>query len=208
MLALLLAAALAPAAAPSPSTTRDTQTVVVRVYDNARVSRSEWREAEKIANEILRPVGVRLTWKACGVMVAGRDPCVDPPEPRELVVRWLGGESDTMSGILGTANVPGILASVFPERVRTIAIRNRKPTGLILGAVMAHEAVHLLLGLRGHTAQGLMRATWSDSDIRLGWIWRIGRTADERAAITAGLHDTLAAAPIELGIRTLSEIEK
>jgi hypothetical protein len=60
----------------------------------------------------------------------------------------------------------GTLATVFVDRIRMAALRTRLDPARLLGRAMAHEIGHLLLGTTGHSRAGLMRARWSDLDLR------------------------------------------
>jgi hypothetical protein len=55
---------------------------------------------------------------------------------------------------------------VFYERVLTFAHDHHRSVDAILAYTIAHEMGHLLLPAPAHTATGLMKAEWSDDDIR------------------------------------------
>ena len=166
--------------------------------------RGERREAQKISSDLLRSVGIHLGWRVCrGGRVNGPDDddCSDPPGARELVMRLASGSAPPPA-VLGFAYAPGIVATALVDRIQAAAQRVLRPMARVLGAVMAHELVHLLVGSGGHAAQGVMRGEWTEQDIRLGRIWKISLTADERRAIAAGIRRGWDAADVNAALRT------
>ena len=69
----------------------------------------------------------------------------------------------------------GVLATVYADRVVSLADRARVDPGRLLGRVIAHELGHLLLSGPTHGPGGLMRPRWSVSEMRderpLDWRW-------------------------------------
>jgi hypothetical protein len=69
----------------------------------------------------------------------------------------------------------GVVATVYAEHVRQVTERTGVPFTLLLGRAIAHEVGHLLPGgvsgaeSRGddHSPSGLMRAVWTDGELRL-----------------------------------------
>jgi hypothetical protein len=53
---------------------------------------------------------------------------------------------------------------MFP--IRAVAERASSPAATLLGRAIAHEIGHLLLGSGGHPRMGLMRALWSQEELR------------------------------------------
>jgi hypothetical protein len=169
----------------------ETDAVVVRVYDAAGTPASESRQALQVASGLLGSVGVHVEWKVCGAAVVdGRDECADPPDARELIVR-LARASAALPAVLGFASPPGIMATALLTPIRQTARRTTQPMAFLLGAVIAHELVHLLLGPESHTARGLMCAVWTDQALKLGWIWQISLTADQQRAIAVSVRERL-----------------
>jgi hypothetical protein len=207
LITILLAAALAPATAPAGAAERNA--VVVRVYDGARTSAADLHEAERVSSRIVSSVGVRVIWKRCAPAGShDADQCTSAPGSQELLVRLVAGGAESGPAILGSAHVPGILATLFVDRIRDAASRNTKPMAPLLGAVLAHEVVHLLLGSQGHLARGLLQAAWTDEEIRLGWIWLIGPNDDERRTIAAAIRGRLSAPPITVARGSSADVGK
>lgn len=58
-------------------------------------------------------------------------------------------------------------AAVLYGAILRVASRYRVSAGTILGAVIAHEVGHLILGADAHAALGLLSANWNESHFRL-----------------------------------------
>ncbi len=61
----------------------------------------------------------------------------------------------------------GVLATIFHDRVLTVAQRADLDYRVLLGRAMAHEIGHLLLPASGHSMTGLMRGVWTDAELTL-----------------------------------------
>ncbi len=160
--------------------------IVVRTY-----TLSDWERAvpaaRRTTDTILGRAGVDVGWLECGLPTQGTkgsDPCAQPLRWNEVVVRIVA--ADTAGGgrelqVLGSAFVDletggGSLAIVYADRVWLMARNAGINAADLLGRAMAHEIGHLLLGTNQHAARGLMRASWSSSDLRrrLAGEWLFG----------------------------------
>ena len=122
----------------------------------------------------MEAAGVDVAWPAC--------PCVSPVRPSELVVRITAASAASTPGSLGFSYVDiglraGTLATVFADRVQTMAAFARINDGELLGWVIAHELSHLLIGTRDHESHGLMRGEWKASEVarQRPSDWRLSR---------------------------------
>jgi hypothetical protein len=81
-----------------------------------------------------------------------------------------GGPGAMAPSALGTTvgddHRRGGLCFVFYERVLTFAHQHHRPVAVILAYAIAHEFGHVLLPAPAHASAGLMKAEWSDDDIR------------------------------------------
>jgi hypothetical protein len=152
----------------------DAATVVVRTYTEPRLE-SDIRTARRTATAILEREGIQIDWLECGKKkVSGAVLCSRALQANELVVRIVsvGTPADRPDvGTLGSAFIDvggggGSLATVFADRVLTLAQGAQVGVAGLLGKTLAHEIGHLLLGTNHHSAQGLMRASWSAADLR------------------------------------------
>jgi hypothetical protein len=139
--------------------------LVVRTYDLAGLAGEEVAVAQAAASAILHEAGLVLEWRDCS------PGCVDEPGARHIVLRIARAPRSAVAGSLGYAVVDieaesGALATVFADRIASAAGRTRVGMPLLLGRAIAHEIGHLLLGTSRHSASGLMRALWSDQELR------------------------------------------
>jgi hypothetical protein len=58
------------------------------------------------------------------------------------------------------------IAAVYFHRAVDLEGGTLATRSAILGAMMAHEIGHLLLGDNRHSASGVLRASWGDQDLR------------------------------------------
>jgi len=151
--------------------------ITVRVYDYAHVSRATLQGAELNAANILRKAGIETAWFDCPVEAAGADAplaCQQAVGPTEIVLRILprfdSGHGILRSATLGFSVVPpandwGTSASVFFDRVETLAEGGVASPSEILGHATAHEIGHLLLRSNQHSTVGVMRGRWNQEDL-------------------------------------------
>jgi hypothetical protein len=118
--------------------------------------------------------GMAVMWLDCTVRQPpdqALDPCAAPLGAREVVVRLLNAGANSTPDSLGFAYVDvdrgrGVLATVYTDRVRTLAAAANIEAGSLMGRTLAHEVAHLLLGTTAHSPRGLMRGRWEASDVR------------------------------------------
>jgi hypothetical protein len=140
--------------------------VTVRVYDAIGVAPTDEVRALDAAARILRSAELRTVWRRCRAGASNAAACAVPPAKGELIVRFTRATPMTPPSLLGFSYVPGVVGTVFVDRVREIADRSGTPLDALLGATLAHELAHLLMGAPSHAARGLMRASWADEDMR------------------------------------------
>jgi len=120
------------------------------------------------ATRLLSTIPVRLSWLNCAAP-AHPAKCESPETPADLTIRLLSKALPHASpNALGMAmwSDSGGSVALFFDRALSI----RRPGILlphILGRAMAHEIVHLLLGVESHSDLGLMRRQWSAEDPRM-----------------------------------------
>lgn len=158
----------------SPLTAQQTATdaIIVRVYDFAGIPAHEMARTQQEADAIFARSDVRLAWLDC-TMDSERRPA-DPTcnavsgpsvlnlrlmpermEPRQGLAKGVFGFSlmSTTGGYSSTTNV-------YVNRVSTIADGRKYRQPVVLGAIIAHELGHLLLGIGSHSKTGLMSLLW------------------------------------------------
>jgi hypothetical protein len=146
--------------------------VVVRTYNRVGAAPREVAAALETARAILKDAAIDLVWRDC-------HPCDEPPGPRELIVRIVAAPAQAEPGSLGYSFVDvqqrrGSLATIFADRVESMATAADLDPGVLIGRTIAHELAHLLLGTTEHSAHGLMRAHWDmravERDLQRDWL--------------------------------------
>ena len=148
--------------------------LVVRIYDMTGMDRQRRGEAIDAARAILDEAGVEAEWLDCRRSPGGETTGCDAwRRPTDLIVRLVRGSNETGSGsspALGVAVIDapartGTLATVFVDRLEPVARRSGADATLLLARTIAHEVGHLLLRTSDHGTSGLMRATWTDTEL-------------------------------------------
>ena len=168
--------------------------ITVKTYNNFGVSADDLAAARPHVETVFEEAGIDVTWVDCWY----RDKevsetatlCRQPLKANEVVLRLqattpLPGKRHVSMGF-ALVNVPeGVpfLATVYADLVRTVARDAHLDLGRLLGRAIAHELGHLLLDTNRHADNGLMRAGWSNAELRdnakADWAFR----ADEIAVI-------------------------
>ena len=83
----------------------------------------------------------------------------------------------------------GSLATIFADRVESMATAAAFDPGVLLGRTIAHELAHLLIGTTEHSVHGLMRARWDarelERDRQRDWVLSRDEAARMRRGLTA-----------------------
>jgi hypothetical protein len=175
----------------------------IRLYDLVPTPADTVERASVAAARLLAGAGVRVIWeKGVADSLEGRladwTPGVGPDHRGYLVVRLAEGPpDDSPEAMLGYA-LPfvsdGAHVTVYYNRVEKLFFREKAmPTiGSLVGAVMAHEIGHVLLGSAEHSTQGVMKANWGREEFALLTCKKLHFTREEAAALRAGVADRLA----------------
>ena len=180
-----IAIVFAMAALTATSSSAETRRVVVRVYETGIGDVALRTAAIQTAASIVEMAGVFVEWYDCtdngrrpvcqdarrsGNFIARIMPRLTLNVPlRKLSVEALGVQGDAEPP-LGFAVVDpdtraGKMATVFHDQVQAVARRTGVARSELLGRALAHEVGHLLLGVRGHSRSGIMRAVWTDDEL-------------------------------------------
>jgi hypothetical protein len=188
--------------------------VVIRSYNYAQVPSDELAQARATADRTFQQAGISLQWIDCWVPEDRPSSIVDRPssivdrpskctEPlrdgSDFVLRLMAPVVAEASESLHTVSMGsslidhssgiGALTTVDPERVMSIARGAGTDYSTLLGRAIAHEIGHLLLGHSRHSQSGLMRAIWTQEEIRsirpAGWRFSTAEAAQMRQGLAA-----------------------
>jgi hypothetical protein len=136
--------------------------VAVFVYNDTGVPANVLTQAEEKAARIFARAGVWITWKSCL-------DCSRLEWPTSLAVRIVPGSVPAAQEIFGmaflSAEGTGCYTDVFYDRAAKLQSAWNLNLSETLGAVMAHELGHLLLGSNSHAPAGIMRARWEGQEL-------------------------------------------
>jgi len=161
----------------------------VRVHNYAQVSTEILTQAEVEAAEILGKAGIEIAWTNCDPTqkdLGDAAECNQFLGPTNLAVRILpyfgalpGTDKKTMGFALGN------LASVSVRRVSEEAAEFGIQPYEVLGPAIAHELGHILLGQKGHSPTGIMRARLRREDYERAPRGAFNFTAEQAKQIRA-----------------------
>ena len=151
-------------------------TIIIRSYNNFGVPAADLAAARQHAEAVLQPAGVTVVWEDCWVggpkpaSVSGR---CEQPVGGDIVLRLQKTRETDRSrfvsmgfSLVGTSGTSPFLATVFVDRVASVARGAGVDSRRVLGLAIAHEVGHVLLDSNTHAATGLMRADWSRNELR------------------------------------------
>ena len=153
--------------------------ITVLVYDYAGVPAEIKSQAEKEAERIYRHGRVSIEWLDCPLSsgeVAQYPACEVAPGPAKLALRILPQSmAERMrqgQDSFGFALYPedgsfATVANVFSDDPEALARRRGLSRPVMLGHLMAHELGHLLLGVRSHSASGIMHVPWQKKELEI-----------------------------------------
>ena len=150
---------------------------------------------------------VARVYSAIGVPVAWQSPnhAVDNHPIHIILLEMETGDlrriTDTVMGAaVRTAEGTGV-AYVYYRRVEQQASQHEVSIAIVLAYAMSHELGHLLLGSRGHSPTGLMRACWRHAEFHQAVQGRLRFSREEGADIRARLSE------LGIGSSCFSELE-
>ena len=89
----------------------------------------------------------------------------------------------------------GSHATIFYHSVEEVAREAKRATATVLGHVLAHEMGHLLLGMKGHSRQGIMHIPWGPKELGRAAQGGLLFVAKQEQRIRAQVQARMAAAP-------------
>lgn len=165
---------IVPGVVPIKAAGSTEESVTVRTYNYASVPVEQLRPATSEATHIFTRSRISIEWTDCRVpgAVSG-SACTEPRVAgRELMLRLIdrppsaAGFVALGESMLDRGERGGVLMTIDMWSVRATAARAGTPLPTLLGRAIAHEIGHLLLGSAEHPRRGLMRAQWSNEELR------------------------------------------
>lgn len=161
----------------SPMGGRASLRITVRVVNSRLVPVKSLTQAEKIAGKILGSAGVEVIWMECAPeKPAGEaaNPCAQDLAPNDFWLHVLRGRPLALYGdVTGFAMLTPLwrdgecYAGVSYSMVEAAAKSLDVEVPYILGATLAHEIGHLLLGPMAHLPSGVMCPHFGREQLRM-----------------------------------------
>ncbi len=156
ILAGMLAAATLPVFGGPKNSPAEASVIGVSVYNYAQIPETDLTLARSTATRIFRQVGLEIVWS--DIPVSGKAEAVQRQTGRRLgtadirlrilseskVPEWAKDTPQVAFSLLPNNGTFGTITSIYSGRLRRIARRENRPTGLVLGCVIAHETGHLI----------------------------------------------------------------
>jgi hypothetical protein len=147
---------------------QSTPKIEVLLYSFSGLSPAILKGTEDEATRLLRAIEIEPTWVDCTTRILSEH-CRSPRPATDLIVRFTAKALPQVNTkALGVAGSSDAYATAFIFYDRVVQLRSQTrflPT--MLGRVMAHEIMHLLEPLEGHSELGLMRGQWTADDLRI-----------------------------------------
>lgn len=126
-------------------------------------------DAERTASRVFLKTGVVVDWVHCSQPFPSR--CPTELQPGTLAIRILPEPRSRPSEMFGVSFLgpggSGAYADVFLAPIQQLRENATDiSVSATLGAVMAHELGHLLLGNNAHSSQGIMQARWQSQQLK------------------------------------------
>ena len=171
-------------------------TVIIRCYNNFGVPAADLAAARQDARAVLQQAGVDIIWEDCWAGGPHQDTTsarCQQPVGGDIVLRLQktvqADRSKFVSmgfSLVGIPDAAPFLATVYVDRVESVARGAGIHARRVLGLAIAHEIGHVLLDSNTHASSGLMRADWSRSELRrrdaAAWQFLDAEAAHVRAA--------------------------
>lgn len=170
-------------------------TIMIRCYNNFGVPAADLASARQNAQAVLQQAGVDIVWEDCwvGRHEATTSARCQEPVGGDIVLRLQKTvEADRSKfvsmgfSLVGAPDAAPFLATVYVDRVESVARGAGIHAHRVLGLAIAHEIGHVLLNSNTHASSGLMRADWSRNELRrkdaAAWQFLDAEAAHVRAA--------------------------
>ncbi len=156
-----------------------TVTVCIQPGIDNSIVKLNW--AERIASSMFAQARVRIKWQS-------GQPDSFQAQPL-IVLSFASNTPDKIpSNIFAYALVfEGVHIRIFLDHVVERAHRANPLATYLLAHVMVHEITHILEGVKDHSPEGIMKATWTEADIKGMIVKPLSFTPADIQLIHAGL---------------------
>jgi hypothetical protein len=129
------------------------------------------RDGRAAASNIFAGIHIRLIWAGPTQQVSSAAAgCVGEPATYDLAVEIVPHAPASFSDVALAMALPhadsGVRIVIFYDRVEPLLRGHQAPQAAVLGYVLAHEIAHVLQGIARHSEAGIMRARWTDNDLK------------------------------------------
>jgi hypothetical protein len=146
---------------------QDQYRVDVQMSSQVAVPPDLLRDGQQAASNIFAGIHVQLTWVKASNAAAD---CVGEAATHNLAVQIVPHAPASFSDDALAMALPyadsGVRIVVFYDRVEPLLRGHHAPQATVLGYVLAHEIAHVLQGIARHSETGIMRARWTDNDLK------------------------------------------
>jgi hypothetical protein len=143
----------------------DDKRIVVRIDERTTVDAKALADAMERVARIYREADVVVTWNRPGFTEDEAGLKLTIVVTSYPLPSLKHGTRDVMGVAHPAERGCGRIAYVFFERVEQLTRKSEKDVAVVLAHVIAHELGHLLLPPSSHSRVGIMRASWSGSDL-------------------------------------------
>ena len=175
--AVLLFAIFAGMLASAQTDVHNTVGITILVYNDGKLPPSQLSAAERQASFIFRRAGVVVEWLTCLDASGEAAACRHLSPGAQFVLSIVHEErvsNDIVFGAAFLSNDGGKYCDIFMDRIERLHHETGVEISDLLGAVMAHEIGHLLLGSHSHSPFGIMTARWQKETldcVSMGWLF-------------------------------------
>lgn len=182
--------------------------ITVRLYNFAGTPAPEVVRAQQEASDIFARSDIRLKWLNCTLNTDGNPAdaaCHVARVPAVLNLRLAPQQMEPKHGLpkgicgfslISTSGDFSSTAIIYLERVTEITDGRKYRRGVVLGAMIAHELGHLLLGVGSHSKMGLMSLPWGPKLLTAADQGTLGFTKRETRKLGKAVQERLQASSL------------
>ena len=144
--------------------------------------------AQEIVAKIFSEIGLKIQWRMPpSIRDCSRDPLIS-----RIAVAFSWNTPDGFHpGALAISDpyaTRGACVTIFMDRLKPMLAGSPAKTRFLLGHVLAHEIGHILQGICRHSEEGVLKAHWSQTEIRSMRAEPLSFTSHDTMLIFAGIR--------------------